>query len=52
MKISKTISIDADLFNEITKRNLNLNDLMNHLLAEHIAILEIKENKSNGAKVV
>ena len=50
MKISKTISFDLYLINEYEKRETNLNELINKLLAEHLAILEVKQELLTNQK--
>lgn len=47
MKTYKTISFDVEILAEYEKRNLNLNEIINKLLAEKLAFIQIKEEKAN-----
>lgn len=51
MKTQRSISFYVDLLAEYDKRTINLNELINKLLAEHLAFIQLKEEREKSSKV-
>lgn len=49
-KVQRSISFDLMVLAEFDKRAIDLNDLINQLLAEHLAFIQIKEETAEKRK--
>lgn len=48
-RVSKTICFDDFLVYEYSKRGINLTEIINYLLSEHLGILQVKEEETRVA---